>query len=208
MNRGEDAYWSAYLDEPPELARYPRGGVVVDLGFGSGTQLSRLRAAGFRAIGLELMREAARAARQLGHPVLIGKAEQLPFRSQGCHGVLCKVVLPYADERQVIGEVGRVLAPNGVAILTFHGLGYSLRYLIWPDEWRHAVYAAKTILNTLVYRLFGRRLPGPLGDTIHQSTGRMRRYYHAVGLLLEGETPSRRFLGQPVFLGHVVRKTE
>jgi hypothetical protein len=119
---------------------------------------------------------------------------------------LCKVVLPYTDERRAIKEIGRVLAKGGVAVIYLHGLGYSLRYLFKPDIWKRSVYAARTIFNTMIYRLSGRRLPGFLGDTIFQSDRRLRRYYRSAGLTLESVIQSRRFLGQPVFIGHVVRK--
>ncbi len=123
-----------------------------------------------------------------------------------CHGVLCKVVLPYTDERRTIAEIARVLAKGGVAVVYLHGLGYSLRYLLKPEVWKLSVYAARTIVNTIIYRLTGRRLPGFLGDTIFQSDRRLRRYYRSVGLTLESTMHSRRFLGQAVFIGHVVRK--
>jgi hypothetical protein len=116
------------------------------------------------------------------------------------------VVLPYTDERRAIGEIARVLAKGGVAILYLHGLGYSLRYLVKPDVLKRSAYAARTIFNTAVYRLSGRRLPGYLGDTIFQSDRRLRRYYRLSGLRLESAMRSRSFLGQPVFIGHIVRK--
>jgi hypothetical protein len=93
-----------------------------------------------------------------------------------------------------------------VALLDLHGLGYSLRYLLRPDMWKRSVYAAKTILNTEAYHLAGRRLPGLLGDTLFQSERRLRRYYLSAGLRLETTIPTRRFVGRPVFIGHVVRK--
>jgi len=65
---------------------------------------------------------------------------------------------------------------------------------------------ARTISNTVVYWVTGRRPPGFLGDTIFQSDGRLRRYYRFSGLTLESAIHSKRFLGQPVFIGHVVRK--
>jgi hypothetical protein len=68
------------------------------------------------------------------------------------------------------------------------------------------VYAAKTIVNTMVYRVARRRLPGFLGDTLFRSERRLRRYYRSARLTLESTIPSRRFVGQPVFIGHVVRK--
>jgi SAM-dependent methyltransferase len=188
------------------LTLYRPGGIVLDVGCGPGRQLSDLRAAGCQGIGLELAPEAAQACHATGHPVIIASAERLPFRSESCHGVLCKVVLPYTDERRAIDEIGRVLIKGGVAVLYLHGLGYSLRYLLRPDSWKHSVYAARTIANTVAYRLSGNRLPGFLGDTLFQSSRRLRRYYRSAGLTLEGVIDSRRFFGQPVFIGHVVRK--
>lgn len=188
------------------MTRYRRGVIVLDVGCGNGAQLTRLREAGHRAIGVELDPEAARTCRRSGHTVVIASAESLPFRSNSCPGVLCKVVIPYTDEQLAIAEIGRVLAPGGVAILYLHGIGYSLRYLLKPDIWKRSVYAAKTILNTAVYRLLRRRLPGFLGDTLFQSETRLRRCYLSAGLTLESTIPSRRFVGRPVFIGHVVRK--
>jgi len=78
--------------------------------------------------------------------------------------------------------------------------------LLKPEVWKLSVYAARTIVNTIIYRLTGRRLPGFLGDTIFQSDRRLRRYYRSVGLTLESTMHSRRFLRQAVFIGHVVRK--
>jgi len=201
-----DGYWSEYLTPPPDVTWYRPGGIVVDVGCGEGTQLTTLRASGCRAVGLELAPDAARACRDMGHPVLIGAAEHLPLRSESCQGILCKVVLPYTDERRAIGEIARVLAVGGIAVIYLHGLGYSLRYLLMPDVWKRAIYAARTIFNTIVYRMSGRRLPGFLGDTIFQSDRRLRRYYRSEGLTLESAIPSRRFLGLAVFIGHVVRK--
>ena len=161
---------------------------------------------GTPGIGVEVDSEAARACRRIGHTVVVGGAESLPFRSNSFPGVLCKVVIPYTDEHLAIAEIGRILAPGGVALLYLHGLGYSLRYLLRPEMWKRSVYAAKTILNTAAYRLAGRRLPGLLGDTLFQSERRPRRYYLSAGLRLEATIPTRRFVGRPVFIGYVVRK--
>jgi SAM-dependent methyltransferase len=203
-----DSYWSSYLSPPLDLTRYRPGAIVLDIGCGNGAQLTLLRGAGQRGIGVELNPAAALACQRNGHAVVIASAEKLPFRNESCPGVLCKVVIPYTDEQLAIAEIGRVLAPGGVGVLYLHGIGYSLRYLLRPDIWKRSVYAAKTIVNTMVYRVAQRQLPGFLGDTLFQSERRLRRYYRWAGLKLESTIPSRRFVGRPVFIGHVVRKEE
>ena len=103
------------------MTRYRRGTPVRDVGCGNGAQLTRLREAGRRAIGVEVDPKAARACWRIGHNVVVASAESLPFRSNSCSGILCKVVIPYTDEQLAIAEIGR--APGGVAVLYLHGLG-------------------------------------------------------------------------------------
>jgi len=69
------------LTAPPEVGRYPRDGIVMDIGCGNGEQLTCLRNAGYRAIGLELAPEAAHACHKVGHSVIIARAACLPLRS-------------------------------------------------------------------------------------------------------------------------------
>jgi hypothetical protein len=69
------------------------------------------------------------------------------------------------------------------------------------------LYAARVIVNTLVYRLTGSRLPGFWGDTLFQSERRLRRYYAAAGLELVDQPYSARFGGAPVFIYHELRRT-
>lgn len=46
--------------------------------------------------------------------------ENLPFGDESFDVVLCRVALPYMDNRQTIAEVARVLRPNGVFLLKIH----------------------------------------------------------------------------------------
>ena len=206
MRSSDQSYFGPYLTPESNLQQFPPNRVVLDLGCGGGEHLARLKREGRRAVGVELSKDLARECRRSGHLVIVARGEALPVRSGSCGGVLCKVVMPYTEERKVVHEIARILEPGGVAILILHGLGYSLLYLFRPDEWRHAVYAARTIMNTLVYRWSGRRLPGFVGDTIYQSPVRMRRYYGEEGLALSAETLSRPFLGHPVFFEQVIRR--
>src|SRR5439155_8442178 len=92
--------------------------------------------------------------------VIQGKGERLPFLSGSFDGVICKVVLPYTNERTTIGEIGRVLRRGGTAYVVSHGAGYYLRYLLQPPRFLHRVYGVRTLLNTWLWATTGSRLPG------------------------------------------------
>lgn len=46
--------------------------------------------------------------------------ENLPFEDASFDVILCLVALPYMDNQKAIGEISRVLKPNGVLILKVH----------------------------------------------------------------------------------------
>ena len=82
-----------------------------------------------------------------------------------------------------------------------------MRYILQLSNWRRAVYGIRTLLNSAVFFVTGKRLPGFWGDTIMQTRARLKQLYRRNGLALEKDTPSPRFLGCPVFIYHNVRKT-
>ena len=199
--------WSGYIADDFSFIDFAPGSRVVDVGFGTGEQMRNLRARGCRMFGIEYSGALAARGRQAALDVCRAAAEQLPFRSESVDGLICKVVVPYTDESQAVAEFARVLRPGGVARISYHGLGYSLRYLLTDPNWKRRVYGLRTIVNTALYRVAGRRLPGFWGDTIYQSSRRLQRYYAANGLTLREEHPAARFAGGPVFIYHVVEKT-
>jgi SAM-dependent methyltransferase len=200
--------WAGYLLEDFRFTDFRAGARVLDVGFGEGEELQRLRNRGCAAIGLEPDAALAERARRRGHIVCRGAAERLPFCTGVFDGVLCKVVVPYTDERRALAEIARVLRPGGRARLAYHGLGYSLRYLLAGAGWKRRAYAARTIANTIVYALSGRRLPGFLGDSLYQSRRRLQACYRRFGLILIDDPPAPRFLGAPVFIYHTVLRRD
>lgn len=198
--------WAGYVNEEFAFAAYPTGARVLDLGFGAGEQMQRLLTTGCRAIGIESHPVLAARARSRGLAVCRGVAEALPFPSTSFDGVICKVVVPYTDERLAVREIARVLRPGGIARVSYHGVGYFLRYLLTDPWWKLRVYGARTIANTCVYAMSGRRLPGFWGDTLYQSERRLRRYYQSSRLELIDAPRSVRFLNTPVFIYHVLRR--
>jgi SAM-dependent methyltransferase len=199
--------WSGYLNEAFTFAGFPPGARVLDIGFGEGQQMRRLAAEGCRPFGLEMDPALARDGVVQGLAVCRAAAEALPFATAGFDGVVCKVVVPYTDEARAVAEIARVLRSGGTARVSYHGLGYFLRYLFTERNWKLRVYGARTIANTVVYALTGRRLPGFWGDSLYQSDRRLRLYYRRNGLELVEAPSSTRFAGAPVFLYHVLRRS-
>jgi SAM-dependent methyltransferase len=198
--------WAGYIAEDYDFLDFPMGARVLDLGFGEGTQLRALRSRGCAAVGIEYGERQAKRGVALGLPVCRAKAESLPIATRSLDGLICKVVIPYTNEARAVAEIARVLRPGGVARVSYHGAGYSLRYLFTDPSWKRRIYGLRTLLNTCVYRVTGLRLPGFVGDTLFQSSRRLRRYYRHVGLELVAEHPAATFGGAPVFIYHTLRK--
>jgi SAM-dependent methyltransferase len=198
--------WVGFINEAFPFDDFPPDARVLDIGFGRGEQMRRLRARGCRAVGLEIDAELALNGRRASLPVSRARAEELPIQTASMDGVVCKVVIPYTEESIAIAEIARVLRPGGTARVSYHGSGYFLRYLLTDANWKVRFYGLRTLVNTCVYRLTGRRLPGFLGDTLYQSERRLRRYYAAEGLEMMETHPSASFAGAPVFLYHVLRR--
>jgi SAM-dependent methyltransferase len=198
--------WVGYLDEQFTFSDFPPGARVLDIGFGGGEQLTRVASRGCQSVGVEVDPQLARRGRAAGLTVCRAVAERLPFATAGFDGVICKVVVPYTDEALAVGELARVLRPGGTARVSYHGLGYYLRYLLTDPNWKIRIYGARSIVNTVVYATIGRRLPGFWGDTTFQGHRRLRGYYAAAGLELVEDRPAPTFLGAPVFIYHVLRR--
>lgn len=187
-------------------ALFAPGGVILDIAFGSGTQLRQLSLEGCYPVGIEIKTRFVKEITRENIPALLARAEHLPFRAHSFDGAICKVVLPYVDEQQALIEIARVLRPGTEVDLTVHGIGYYMLYLLRSPRFKTRLYGARTILNTWFFCLTRTRLPGFLGDTRYQSLNRLQRYFDRNGLRVVTCTPSRRFLGLPVFLYLRVRK--
>jgi SAM-dependent methyltransferase len=198
--------WAGYVIDDFRF-EFAAGSRVLDLGCGEGAQISAmLTDQGVWACGIDLSTVALKTCRKRNVDVVQGLGERLPFLTESFDGVICKVVLPYTDERATISEIGRVLRLGGTACVVSHGAGYYLRYLLQPPKFLNRIYAVRTLLNTWLYVWTGRRLPGFLGDSLYQSRRRLLRYYGAAGLKLVREFPSQKYLGRPVFLYDQVKK--
>jgi SAM-dependent methyltransferase len=185
----------------------PAGGKVLDVGCGDGTLIRALRHEGFAVAGVEISDELVSRSRAGGLDVRQGVAESLPFDDASVDAVVCSVVMPYTDQRVVVGEFARVVRPGGVINATYHGIGYGLHYLLLPPAGLASrFYGARMLVNTGVYVATGHRLPGFVGDTICQTDNEMRRSYRRTGLELVAEEVIDRAFGAPRFVYHGLRR--
>jgi SAM-dependent methyltransferase len=81
---------------------------------------------------------------------VMGDAEALPFKEGEFDGVLCTQVLGYVKHLDyAIGEIHRVLKPEGVAILTeaavFPPWGEGARWRILPEGWKTLLAKFSTV---------------------------------------------------------------
>jgi ubiquinone/menaquinone biosynthesis C-methylase UbiE len=183
---------------------FAAGDRILDVGFGDGDELRSLAARGCTAVGIDVaMAPESRGVH--GARLLLARAEHLPFRDASFDGAIMKVVLPYTDERVAVREVARVLRSGAVWELTVHGIGYYLRSLLLSPL-RQRIYAARTILNTLVYRATGARWL--VGTTIYQSTARLTRDLQRQSIRVMRVTPSPTFARLPYFIYLRVEKMD
>jgi ubiquinone/menaquinone biosynthesis C-methylase UbiE len=199
--------WKGYILDDFQMSFDP-GMLVLDVGCGLGEQMQVLTQQGCSVIGLDLDLDSLSRCQSMGLAVLAARAEQMPLASGTFDGIICKVVLPYTYEDQVIREISRLLKPEARCYLISHGAGYYLRYLLWSSSWKYRLYGLRTLLTTWIWVLTNKRLPGFLGDTIYQSRRRLAKYYQENGLRLLKDTPSKTFGGLAVFSQHLIEKTD
>jgi SAM-dependent methyltransferase len=198
--------WAGFIVEGFSFVDFAPGSRVLDVGCGSGEQLEDLRRAGLDPVGVEPSQDRVDEVAARGLVVHRGAAERLPIESQSVDGVVCKVVVPYTNERRAIAEWARVLRPGGRVLAVYHGAGYYLRYLTTGPGLAFRVYGARSLVNTWWYALTDRRLPGFVGDTLYQSAKRLADYYDEFGFELEREVPAPTYGGKPVFIYHRLRR--
>ena len=103
-------------------AYLPKDQIILEAGCGLATVIMKLRAMGFRVIGLDYAAQALRVARAY-EPALelqAGDVHALPYAANSLGGYLSFGVLEHFEHgvEPALREANRVLAPGGVLVLT------------------------------------------------------------------------------------------
>ena len=197
------AEWDGYILTDYRFEFLP-GSVILDVGCGSGHQLSELQNTEANAFGVDIDQDSLNVCRERGLNIAAGEAERLPYQDEAFDGILCKVVLSYSDDRKAVAEIARTLRPGATAYIVTHGAGYYLTYFLKNRSLATRFYGLRSLVNTMFFSLTGKRLPGFLGDTIYQSERRLSQLYAANGLVMESSRLSNGPLGCPVFIYHKI----
>lgn len=198
--------WQAYVLTDYSFTEFVPKMFVLDVGCGYGRLVEDLERVGCNAIGLDPSRESVAKGKERGLKIFQARGENIPVKDRSIDGVVCRGVLMYTDEARAFGEMKRVLKKEGVCRISYHGVGYYLRHVLFFPSWKAPFYGLRTLVNTWIYAITGRRLPGFLGDTTYQTRSRLARHYRNHGFRLLEEVPSRKFLGFPVFIYHSIQK--
>jgi SAM-dependent methyltransferase len=108
------------------LARVGRESRVLELGCGGGELLERARSSAAFVVGVDLSPEALRLARgERGLPVLLARAERLPFAPASFDAVLAQHLVEHLPNPvEALREWRRVLRPGGMLALVTPNAAY------------------------------------------------------------------------------------
>lgn len=99
---------------------------VLDLGCGAGQELLPfLEKTGAVCVGVDSAQELGKItadmfAGESRAAFVRSEGERLPFANESFDVVVCRVALPYMDNRKAVGEIARILKPGGVLLLKTH----------------------------------------------------------------------------------------
>jgi ubiquinone/menaquinone biosynthesis C-methylase UbiE len=123
----------------PVLAEHVRPGFeVLDLGGYDGAVTAGLREKGARVSVVDLDEEGIRRARERGLHGVVAPAEAVPFPDHSFDLVVCCDLLPSVpveSEEKIFREIGRVLKPSGVLILTTPDAALKLPFVDMKDAY-------------------------------------------------------------------------
>jgi ubiquinone/menaquinone biosynthesis C-methylase UbiE len=182
-------------------------GRVLDIGCGAGQQLRPFVGDGrVVGIGIDTSPQTGVAGRHLfarDEPrarvaFVRGTAEQLPFADATFDLVVCRLVLPYTDNKLALAEMARVLRPQGALLLKFHHARFytmELGQALSRGQIKPAIHACRVLVAGGIYHLTnlqprGRVTGGETFQTMWLLRRELRRHRLAVRKMLPDSVPA------------------
>lgn len=173
---------------------------VLDVGCGAGQELIPfVEKTGALCVGIDSAPELGAIAsgffKQMNYENNVAftrsNGESLPFADASFDVVLCRVALPYMNNRRTIAEIARVLRPGGVFLLKTHAPAFYLGML--RRRWKS--FSLKQIAYPLIcltggtwHLLMGKQPQGKFwkGKEVYQTEGFLRREFARNNLQIAG----------------------
>jgi SAM-dependent methyltransferase len=174
---------------------------VLDVGCGGGQEMIPFGRLGATCVGIDISPGSGAFGRRMfrtHHPDMrvqfaTAMAERLPFADAAFDLVLCRVAIPYTDNRQALQEMARVLRPGGLLLLKTHHARYYIQKAL--DGVRRGsplftLHALRVLLSGALFQGFGRQ---PAGGILLRETyltaGILNRELRRAGMSIDGELP-------------------
>jgi SAM-dependent methyltransferase len=147
---GGEGFWlDARADAVVALLRKASISTIWDVGAGSGAMTRRLGRKGIEVVSVEPLPEGAREIAHMGAEVFCGTLGDLSLPSGSLPAVgLFDVLEHIQDPSDILGEIGRVLAPGGKLVVTVPAYQW-----LWSAEdealGHYRRYTAKTLSTVL-----------------------------------------------------------
>lgn len=120
------------------------------------------------------------------------KGEDLPFADASFDVILCRVALPYMNNRRTFAEVSRIIRPGGTFLLKTHAPAFYLKMLparLKTLNLKMLAYPLICLFGGAWHWASGRQLETGFwqGKEVFQTRGFLRRECAKNGLRIEGE---------------------
>jgi ubiquinone/menaquinone biosynthesis C-methylase UbiE len=171
---------------------------VLDVGCGAGQEMIPFVVdVDVVGVGVDIKPASARIGRELfarhfpaaSVAFVRGDAGALPIRSLSCDVVICRIALPYMDNRRALAEMSRVLGPQGLLLLKIHHARHYWRVFkraATTFDTSDMKYALRAFAAGAVYHATGRQPPG---KEVFETRWLITRELACHGLSIRGEMP-------------------
>ena len=182
---------------------------VLDIGCGGGQELIPFVQAGAFGVGSDPAREVGGAPWVTGKPrpaFIQCLSEHLPFRAKAFDVVICRIALPYMDNRTALGEMARVLCPGGRLLLKIHAAPYYLhkfRQGLKRRDPLFSIHAVRVLLAGFLYHVLGFQVRRIVSNETFQSEWLLKREFRRMDLRIRGYMPDNN----PLTPSLVIEKT-
>ncbi|MDA1129133.1 MAG: class I SAM-dependent methyltransferase [Chloroflexi bacterium] len=158
-------YRQHYVEKMIEAQQVPPGAKVLDIGCGPGELSLNLLKKGYDVwavdISQSMVDEAVAVVNTNGYPewkqAHVGDIEGIEFQDESFDVVVAAGVIEYQkDDENSLGEMRRVLKPDGYMILNVTNRYSPIRILSAPYTWMTKQSIGRSVLNVLKTRVLGR----------------------------------------------------